>query len=629
MRLTVKSLALNLTALPLILFLTGCGGGGAANAQPAPTPTTPTTPPSTTGCVPGTWTVVSGTPDEAKVQYETEHFAFRWKDGVVSKADAVNAGETLEYILKFYVGTTKFAEPYCDTAQKHKANINLDPSFALSGGPTGDRDMGMWIHPLSLKDNWGLAHEFAHGIQGSSRGFRDGPYAGWLWENHANWMTHQLPFFRDNVHCSELLVNFPHLYYGSTRDRYCSWQFLEYIKNEYGYAAVNDLWSKALKPGQAGYEQEDPFVVLMRTQNWSVTELNDVFGNWALRNVNWDYINPDGSDQGVIYREKYGSYDDRSGQRFARVTPLDPIDLANHRFAVPFDWAPQRWGYNLVKLVPDAGAKTVTVTFRGVVQAQPATTSLPGLNDEPETLPQPGSNWRWGVVAIDASGKSRISPIVDGADGDMIFPLKTGDKAVYLMVMGAPDIYQKIRWDQPYYSIYRYPWMVQLDGAMPEGYQPGAPNPTANGHRHANGGGWVADGARVDASAYVGPYARILSGRVSGQARIEDHAIVNGGEVTGEAVVGGLSLISNGVTVKDKAVVRTTFMGIGQFEPNAVIGGTARLYGDVELRGGPNLTHGAYSGFVDQSSQDDPKKGGSLSDIPTEITARPTYQWRN
>ncbi|MDC7683434.1 Svx/AvrXca family virulence/avirulence protein [Asticcacaulis sp. BYS171W] len=578
-------------------------------------------------CKSGTYTVVSGTPEEAPVQYETEHYAFRWKEGAVNKADAVSAGEKLEYIWKFYMQGTEFAVPYCDTDKKHKANINLDPTFALSGGPTGERDMGMWIHPLSLKDNWGLAHEFAHGLQGASRGFRDSIYSGWLWENHANWITHQLPFFRDNVHCSEMLVNFPHLYYGSTRDRYCSWQFLEYLKNEYGYAAVNDLWSKALKPGQAGYEQEDPFVVLMRTQGWSVADLNDVFGNWALHNVNWDYINPDGADQGVVYREKYGSYDQRDGQRVLRVTQLDPIDAKKRQFAVPFDWAPQRWGYNIVKLIPDAGAKKVTVTFRGVVQAKPAN-ALPGLTDEPKAVADPGSNWRWGVVAIGANGKSRISPVVDGADGDMIFPVRADDKALYLVVMGAPDIYQKIQWDQPWHSVYRYPWMASFDGAMPEGYQAGAPAPSAKGHKHKNGGGWVADGAQVDDTVYVGPQARVLGGKVTGRARIEDHALILSGEVSGDAVVGGLSIISNGVTVKDKAVVRTSFMGIGMFEPKATIGGTAKLYGDVELRGGPTLSKGAYSGFVDQASQDDPKKGADLTDIPSGITAHPDYVWR-
>ncbi len=619
--------------LSLSLTLSACGGGGGSASAQTPPVTPPTTPPPTnppvdaSGCVAGDYKVVSGTPEEAAVRYETAHYAFRWKGDAVNMNDAVAAGQKLEQIWTAYMGPIKFPTPYCDTATKGKANINLDPSFALSGGPTGDRDMGMWIHPLSLKDNWGLAHEFAHGLQGSTRGLRDSPYVGWLWESHANWITHQLPEFRSNVHCSEMLVNFPHLYYGSTRDRYCNWQFLEYLKNEHGYEAVNNIWTGAIDTGQPGYLEEDVFAILMRNQKWTIDELNTVFGNWALSNVNWDYINPDGSDQGAVYRNSYGSYDSRDGQRALRVTQLDPIDLAGGRFAVPELWAPQRWGYNLVRLYPDAGATRVTVTFRGVVQDKPAS-ALPGLNNEPATVADPNSDWRWGVVAIGADGTSRISPAVDGADGDMIFPVKADDKALYMVVVGTPKVHQKIAWDQAYYSLYRYPWMVQLEGAKPEGFQASAANPTASGHRHANGGGVVANAANVASSAYVGPYARVLGGKVSGNARIEDHAIVTGGDISGNAVVGGMSVISKNVVVKDNAVVKTTFMGIGEFEPGTELSGTAQIYGDAEVRGGPKLSKGVYTGMVDQASQNDPKQGSELTAIPAGVTAKPNYVWR-
>lgn len=126
----------------------------------------------------------------------------------------------------------------------------------------------------------------------------------------------------------------------------------------------------------------------------------------------------------------------------------------------------------------------------------------------------------------------------------------------------------------------------------------------------------------------MGPYAQVLGGRVLDHARIEDHAIVRGGEVSGRAVVGALSLITDGVTIKDDAVVRTTFLGIGQFEHGAVIGGTASLYGDVELRDAPTLTHGAYSGFVDAAACDDAKRGAGLTAIPPEVTAPVTYAWQ-
>jgi hypothetical protein len=96
-------------------------------------------------------------------------------------------------------------------------------------------------------------------------------------------MTHQLPLFRDNTHCSEMLVNSPHLYLGSTRDRYCNWQIFEYLKDRLGYDGVNGIWRHAYKRGEPGYGEEDPFKVLMRDQGWSLAQLNTVMGEWALQ----------------------------------------------------------------------------------------------------------------------------------------------------------------------------------------------------------------------------------------------------------------------------------------------------------------------------------------------------------
>ena len=49
--------------------------------------------------------------------------------------------------------------------------------------------------------------------------------------------------------------------------------------------------------------------------------------------------------------------------------------------------------------------------FRGVVQAASATPDLPGLQDEPATVPAPNSGWRWGLVALDGAGVARYSAL--------------------------------------------------------------------------------------------------------------------------------------------------------------------------------------------------------------------------
>jgi hypothetical protein len=290
-------------------------------------------------------------------------------------------------------------------------------------------------------------------------------------------------------------------------------------------------------------------------------------------------------------------------------------------------WAPQRWGYNVVKLHPDAAQSRVTVTFRGVVQQASAVALLPGLADEPETIPPPASDWRWGLVAVGADGKSRYTPLQRGAKGAASIEVQSSDTGLYLVVMATPSQMQKIRWDQPYYSIYRYPWMVQFEGAMPDRWQPGAGDPVAGGHRHANGGGWVGPNASVAKSAWVGPYARVISGTVSGKARIEDHAVVlDQAQVRDEAVISGLTVLRGDTVIRDRAQASTAMLGIGEYEKGIVLSGTARNIGDVEQRGGSAAT-GVFYGFVDPGTVRDPKHGAALTAPVPEVTAKSRYRW--
>ena len=63
-------------------------------------------------------------------------------------------------------------------------------------------------------------------------------------------------------------------------------------------------------------------------------------------------------------------------------------------------------------------------------------------------------------------------------------------------------------------------------------------------HRHPNGGGWVADSATVEATAYVGPRAQVY-GRAKlygyaglfGHAKVCGDAVVNWGHFDGRTVI--------------------------------------------------------------------------------------------
>lgn len=578
-------------------------------------------------CTAGPWTVAATDPGDAvngalPLQMESAHVAFHWKPGTVDPADAKAAAAHLEYVWSYFIDTLGFPRPHCGDATRYKVNAYIGVDYGLTGGTDSVGHMGMWIGPGALKDRFGLAHELTHALQAATGRLMDSPFTGWMFESHANWMTVQLPEFRDNTHCSVLLKQYPHLYYGSTRSRYCNWQWFEYLKDQHGYGVVNDIWRKAPGKDDPARTTADPFTVLRTNMGWTQDQLNDVFGDWALHNAGWDYVNPDGSDQGAVYRRNYGGYDQTTDASILSATVLDPVDPAKRRFAVPDMAAPQRWGYNIVKLHADTGRTSITASFRGIVQTAPAVASLPGLADEPASIPPPASDWRWGIVAIGVDGKSRYSPLQRGAHARASMAIRPDDSGLYLVVMATPTTMQQIRWDQPYYSLYRYPWMVQFDGALPD-----APAPIPGGHRHANGGGWVGPDATVAPGAYVGPYARVLSGTVSDRARVEDHAVVmDRAQVQDDAVAAGLTVLRGDTILRGRARAATSMLGIGEYEKGIILSGTAQTIGDVEHRGG-RFDHGVTYGFVDQDAATDPKRGSTLTAPVPEVTAKPVYRW--
>ncbi|HEY0466083.1 MAG TPA: DUF6055 domain-containing protein, partial [Polyangiaceae bacterium] len=592
---------------------TGSAGSGSGTCDDGTTTTTWASNCATTpvACTAGTWTAGGPDPDHAGFELiaESAHFAV-YSDENISTATAQSATEYLESTVwpTFFGSPLFMREPLCNSATKTKASIHVHSDWGLTGGSWGTGRIGMWIGSGALADHWGLAHEFTHGVQSVQGGMscNQSNTCGWIYESHANWHAQQVPEYHDqDVHCSEMLANAPHLYLGSTRDRYCNWQFMEFLKDKYCPAAVNAIWT--------GTPSKDPFSAIMTARGWNIGQLNDFFGQWAMHNVTWDYQDPapqstTANNQSALYRSKYGSATDASKtERRLRLTKLEPLDTSyatNRRFMSPYYWAPQRWGYNLVRLYPEAGATTVNVTFRGLSQA--------GAN----------ADFRWGLVATDAAvAKPRYSKLQSGTDGSLQFCVQPGEP-LFLVVVATPSVQQTIVWDQAYPTIYRYPYLVQLEGAWPEGFQGGKPDACPSGlTRHENGGGCAPDA--TPASVYVGPYAAIVGGTVSGNARIEDHATVVKGTVSG-GTVGALSLIgsnsANAFTVTGTAKVQTTFYPVGFFESGQGLSGTAALLGDVEYRGqGLNRSSGSFSGFVDDST---------ASATSNDITTPPPYTWR-
>lgn len=586
-----------------------------ASAQVVDPGTTATAwgPPTVRGpaVTPGTWRAGGPNPEQSgfRLVKESAHFAF-YSDETLSAADLDLAASTLENTVwqNLFNANLFMPEPFFNRADKIKPAIHIHSGWGLTGGAWVDNQralhMGMWIAPAALKDRWGLTHEFTHGWQSWSNynggmACNQSNTCGWIFESHANFTPHQLPEYQGDVHCSEMLPNAPHLYLGSSRDRYCNWQFMEYLKDKHGSEAVTQIWTT---PGA------DPFTNIQSSRGWSVSQLNDFIGDWATHNVVWDY-----KATPAAFRTNYGNITSADkAERMRRLMPLEALDnnwAANRRFASPFYGAPQRFGYNVVRLYPVNGATTVTVKFRGVNQS--------GSD----------ADFRWALVATNTQFTSaRRSALQKGLSADLTFAVNPGEP-LFMVVAATPSAFKTIVWDQDYNSIWRYPYMIELANAWPQGFQNGQRDACPAGTaRHSNGAGCAPSG--TPSTVYVGPYATILpGGRASGTARIEDQAIIANGSVTG-GTVGGLSVVgvtgspwgNNSFNVSGSAQVRTSFYPLGFFEPNQGASGTLNLYGDVEYRGaGLNLGAGNRTGFVD---------AGSTVGSATDINPRATLIWR-
>jgi len=582
------------------------GSGGSGTCDPGTTTTTWATACPTSGqtCTAGTWTAGGPDPDHAgfTLRAESTHFAVYGDEASTTAQLAQGAVDHLESVWSLYFGSPMYMrEPLCNSANKIKASIHVHSDWGLTGGSWATGRMGMWIGTGGLSDHWGLAHEFMHGVQSVEGGMscNQSNTCGWIYESHANWAAQQqAEYHTSNVHCSELSVNASHLYLGSTRDRYCNWQFMEYLKDKFCYSAVNAIWT--------GTPSNDPFTAIMTARGWNIGQMNDFFGEWAMHNVTWDYQDPApssnaGKNQGGLYRQNYGVVTDTSkSERRLRLVKMEPLDAANRRFVVPSLHAPQRWGYNIVRLFPDSGATSVTVTFRGVLQSAA------------------NADFRWGLVATDSGiTKPRYSAIQKGTDGALTFCVNAGE-SLFLVVTATPSVQKQIVWDQLYPSVPRYPYMIQLGNAWPDGYQGGMPAACPAGTtRVANGGG--CGPSNLPASVFVGPYAQVLGGNVSGNAHIDDHAIVLSGTVSG-GTVSGLSIVKNGMTISSGTEKVAWPYAPGWFEtPQSLNGGT--LLGDIEYRGA-NMTEtsGSYCGFVDNTI--------SSNCTGADVTPAPPYAWR-
>ncbi|HEX3135016.1 MAG TPA: DUF6055 domain-containing protein, partial [Planctomycetota bacterium] len=417
------------------------------------------------------------------------------------------------------------------------------------------------IHPgAMLEGSSVIPHEFTHVMQFYLGGFRDNDLVGFFWENHANWSAFQ--FIPDYPAALEVYADRAHYELNSSRHNYGSWPILQYLSERPGFTAAFPyaIWSRNRR-NERGASLEDPFQVIMRCavedgqfHGDGVDDFGTVVGEMAAHNAAWDYV--------TQYRleQVRGPHQASTWNR----TLLQPVDDRPGWYAPWHTHAPRQYGYNLIDLVPDSGAKRLSVQLAGV--------------------PEEGqhSAWRATLVAIDDTGRCRYSRQWRSGTGTL--DVRPSDRQFVLAIAGAPGAYLPLGFRIGFGTKRHFDYEVACTGCTPAVTPPQTlPSPPAidqaSGHPHPRGGGWVANSAQVDATAYVGPHAQVRNGaKMLGTARIEDQAVVkNGALVRDEAVIGGNAIIRDIAKVTGKARVtdHAVVMNDTTIADDAVISGWA------------------------------------------------------
>ncbi len=413
------------------------------------------------------------------------------------------------------------------------------------------------------------AHELVHGFQAQT-----GSMTGHFWETHANFpqtyngLYESMPFIVAEGAAPP----------SGGRTYYHDRSFFEHLAQspEYGPIFISKLWYDGPTATDA---HPYPFETFTRLDPDPATPLALEYARMVQRLVTYDFTTfadaPPGSgntpygNDGVPspvnrYRETLASAEavrtdmERRGRVVLKAMPEAP-----GWWRVPRHVAPQQFGWNLCRM--DFKTGEVACELEGYCN--------------PARKPQ----WRASFVAVMKDGSPAYGPIFrEGEKSRFQVPADTVE--LYLTVCAVPDLILPIGLTTDFRSFEQepFPYRVRLEGCAPCPFVPEV-FPAVDGAAHSNGSGFVAKSAKVDASVFVGPNARVLGDSVlTGKARVEDHATVVDSTITEEAVVGGYALVTEKSTVRGRARV----LDYAVVKAGSTVSGNARLLEHGQLMSG-------------------------------------------
>lgn len=532
-------------------------------------------------------------------QMESKHFRIVWGKGlskIFTERAAHGTLRNFEEAWQFFVKGLRLKRPYPiegEPGRYRKVNIATHHAGYSSGGGTVSMDpSGLRMDPPSR----GIPHELMHTFQE----VQGGRMAGMWCESHADyaterWLRHIAPLLAGTEETAKgppscfnpAFATMSHWYLAHGRDYYLCWPIWAYLDENPdalpglgGGTMSSRLWQEIR-------EGEDVFSAAKRlTPSLDVPTL---LGHYARRNVTWNYANGDAMRR--VFAEYLHNEPRQRSLVYADLLPRPDAPGWWHPLA---HQAPQPGGYTQHELdLPQDGRATVDLrALHGEVRAS--------------------------LVAIRADGSEagHAGPFAGGAQ---TFEVPRDAERLVLVVAATPEKFEYWTEDEMRFPMRTHPmrrrhhYVVKFIGTEPLRFSV----PREGGRQHPNGGGFVADTAKVAQSVYVGKDAAVLDeAQIEGDVIIDGSATVRGAaRVSGEARILGHADVENAV-VSGQATIE------GQAhvwrDESATITGDAVLTADYG--GGRAVANGFQCGFV-----------GWVACPEEWITARtaPKYRWVN
>jgi hypothetical protein len=473
---------------------------------------------------------------------ESKHGCIWWqesheKEGFDPKVMPRRALRMLEETWQIAVNQLGYRDPCLGinepSKRRRKINhITWHGGFWMSGGDPPHFNVPA---PGLLDEGWGnpVPHEFAHTVQAGQLNFLNGCH----WESHANYIR-----FCRNLHFKDFsgldtldygVLMRSNYYQDHPRLIYADYRPYFYLDNDpdqlglpAGLSAIlwktgkkdEFLWDRLPSVLPAGVTRET--VVAGIARSWLT------FAFHGGKHIHDSHFGPDAEGQLRWYRY---------------MSPLEPVADKPGTYAVPLAKAPMKFAWCFHEI--QATGAAVEATLAGV------------------DLQGPDEDWRWGFVALDKDGSYQASEIFKPGTGRFQVPAGHAKLLIYVAATPANSTLRYLRPTpetgvdrHPEYR--RYPYEISFRNAAPAKRE--LPCEAPAGKLHPNGGGFVADSATVEATAFVGPQAKVLgSAKVLGNSRILDHAVVRGAaEIRDEVEISGHSVIQGEARIRDAARVR-------------------------------------------------------------------------